>query len=242
MRMIIFQLFGKSNITISYLESEMVNQEIINLNATDGDASSNLTYAIDSISSGKVFSIDSETGVIKNILPLDYELWKSYEFPVIVSDSSNTKVSRILVTVNIIDENDNDPELSQTNYTYLLLMNSEIVGRILALDADSGSNGNLTYTASNEAFLVDERGFISVSNWDLLRYVSTLTLTVTVADNGTPKKRFASTNASVFITITGRQEPTAEKHLYKIDTPENTLAGKFNFSDQCKYLKWTWTC
>lgn len=86
------------------------------VSATDADSSSTLSYNLEYPSS--LFSVDSNTGTIRTITPLDYETSTQHTFTVEVSDGGPTpRIGRALVTVNVLDRSDNVPIFTQRTYS-----------------------------------------------------------------------------------------------------------------------------
>ena len=85
--------------------------------ATDQDSSSanSLTYRLEY--SSIYFTIDSTTGVIRTLRPLDYESVKQYNFTVEVRDGPPTpRIGRAYVIVNVLDRADSVPRFEQRSY------------------------------------------------------------------------------------------------------------------------------
>ena len=111
--------------------------------AVDSDGNS-ISY---SIIGGQGFEIDLFTGIITSTAVLDFESQRSYSFTVEASDT--LFVTRLNVTVNIIDVDDNRPMFRQRVYTVsipeTLAVGSPVV-QVVADDRDSSENAIPIYT------------------------------------------------------------------------------------------------
>lgn len=159
-----------------------------------------------------------------NKVALDYEQQTSLQFIVRVTEINSTVSSTIHVTVNLIDVNDNAPVLAQTDYQVILPMDSTYVVKITATDRDSGRNGQLSYSLNRpEIFTIDSNGYISMRNLSLLKDTNNAFLVVTARDNGFPVRK--SVQATVIITMIGRQEPLLPQLVYEITVNETLPIG-----------------
>lgn len=87
--------------------------------ASDSDDGKNgeVRYSLHG-SGSETFAIDSHTGWITNLVPLDRELIPAYKLTVIASDSGAPSLSsNASVKVTIIDYNDNPPIFTQESYS-----------------------------------------------------------------------------------------------------------------------------
>ncbi|XP_075440227.1 protocadherin-16, partial [Ascaphus truei] len=98
------------------------------------------------------FHIHPDTGVVTTAAPLDYERDPQPRLTVVASDRGQPALSSTaLVTVHLLDVNDNEPIFSNPVYNATL---SEGTARgscflqVSALDADSGSFGAVSYSLS----------------------------------------------------------------------------------------------
>ncbi|VDD80718.1 unnamed protein product [Mesocestoides corti] len=87
---------------------------------------------------------------LRLIQPLDYENVKSYEFVLCVEDNGtpNPLSSRLGIHLDVLDENDNAPTFSKSNY-FIIINESLPRGSVLldlhAQDFDSGQNGYVSF-------------------------------------------------------------------------------------------------
>lgn len=123
--------------------------------ATDADDTRNsqLMYSLDLSDS---FLINSLSGAITVGGELDYETQRSYTLVVTATDGGTpARSSNLILTVDILDQNDNPPSITNPMPTYSIVENigvGALVGVIDATDDDSGGNAELLFaiTAGNE--------------------------------------------------------------------------------------------
>ncbi|XP_025028250.1 protocadherin alpha-5-like, partial [Python bivittatus] len=153
--------FTQPSYTVFVKENNPPGAHIFTISASDPDVAENamITYWIDEklwrLSS--YISVHSESGKLYALQPLDYEELKLLEFQVRAKDAGLPSLcGNATVQVFVMDENDNAPAVSRSaeeNPILLLvpMMPGHIVGKIHALDADSGYNAWLRYELIEES-------------------------------------------------------------------------------------------
>uniref|UniRef100_A0A8C5MAK9 Cadherin domain-containing protein n=1 Tax=Leptobrachium leishanense TaxID=445787 RepID=A0A8C5MAK9_9ANUR len=146
-----FPMFSQDIYKVSISENTPINTSVICVNATDQDEgiNANITYIFDQTPGTNIqaviFSIHPTKGDIKTKKVLDFETTKNYEMSVQAKDGGGL-VTHAKVLIEILDENDNAPEISIT------LLSSPIPedsapGTLIALikvhDYDSEQNGEV---------------------------------------------------------------------------------------------------
>lgn len=106
---------------------------------------------------------------IANDTSLDREWQSTLRFYAVASDlpqgGAEQRSARALVTVNVLDVNDNAPSFSQASYTAVIPENAAVgvsLINLTASDADEGESGRVLYEMIDEGeagglFAVDER-------------------------------------------------------------------------------------
>ena len=114
-----------------------------------------------------MFDVKSSTGRIYVKGVVDYELMSQYSLWIEASQSGTSQASSYAeVVIAIEDENDNKPRFSQTVYNVDIMENSNFGSTVLtvtATDADSGLNGDVTYSLTGKdaaSFRIDDTGTI----------------------------------------------------------------------------------
>ncbi|KAL7843809.1 hypothetical protein AOLI_G00253210 [Acnodon oligacanthus] len=167
--------FSEKRYIVQVPEDLAPNTEILQVTATDQDRGSNAVVHF-SIMSGNTrgqFYIDAQTGKMDLVSQLDYEMNKEYTLRIRAQDGGRPPLSNIsgLVTVQVLDVNDNAPIFVSTPFQATVLENVPIgysVIHIQAVDADSGDNSRLAYrlteTTPNFPFTVNNStGWIIVA-------------------------------------------------------------------------------
>lgn len=191
-------------------------------------------------------------GVISIAQPLDYEQYQLYELTVAVAPMSSPTTSSLIdrcnVFINITDVNDNSPHLIH-NPVYLTIIENLpgpypiVIGRVNAIDVDSGAGGKLTYSiirGNSSAFSVDaSSGQISALMAFDQEVIDEYLLDVMVADSGLLDDLVSminmfiagvprlSTTAQVVVTVSDENDnvPIFDNMHYAFDLVENAAIG-----------------
>ncbi|CAN2391291.1 homophilic cell adhesion via plasma membrane adhesion molecules, partial [Pristimantis euphronides] len=239
-----FPIFTQPVYKVSANENTAVNTTIITVNSTDKDEGVNgrVTYSF-SKTSGNVhrtgaFSIHPVTGDIKTHRKLDFELTQNYELSVQAKDGGGL-VAHCKVLIEVIDENDNAPEISIPSLSTPIPEDSA-PGTIIALikvnDQDSGKNGEV------DCKLIDEVVFnlisSSASYYKVVtagpldrEKVSTYNVTILATDRGTPPLSSRRT-ITLEISDVNDNPPAFKKSTYFAYVQENNLPGASIYSLQ----------
>ncbi|CAK8672419.1 unnamed protein product [Clavelina lepadiformis] len=206
---------------------------IATIQATDADTFPHdlITYSIGDGPYSEHFSIDSQSGVVNVVEPLDYESVQEgrIELDMVASDSVFTSTATLVVYVE--DENDQSPEFIQIHDFNVTenIGGGILVGSVVARDFDSGRNGEVSYyvTSGQEKFvevfqLNEETGEIRTKpgiSPDYERF-NLYDITVTSQDGGSPSR---STSRSLRITVNDVNDnpPKFEKPFYEVTLDEN---------------------
>ncbi|XP_030002144.1 protocadherin alpha-8-like [Sphaeramia orbicularis] len=143
-------VFTKSLYKVRVPENAVKGTVIIKLNATDLDEGINgkIMYSLvkrGNIDPSSMFDLNSETGEITVRDTLDYENTPAYEVRVQAIDQGHSpRTTHAKLLIEIIDVNDNAPEISVTSLMTPVKEDAEL-GTIVALttvtDKDGGNNG-----------------------------------------------------------------------------------------------------
>uniref|UniRef100_A0A671MTR8 Protocadherin-19 n=1 Tax=Sinocyclocheilus anshuiensis TaxID=1608454 RepID=A0A671MTR8_9TELE len=235
-------VFDEPVYTVNVLENSPISTLIIDLNATDPDEGTNgeVVYSFINFVSNltkQMFKIDPRTGVITVNGVLDHEELPVHEIDVQAKDlGPNSIPAHCKVIVNVIDINDNAPEIK------LLSENSEMVevsenaplGYVIALvrvsDNDSGANGKVQCRLQgNVPFRLNEFESFSTLLVDgrLDREQrDTYNLTILAEDSGYPPLR-SSKSFAVKVTDENDNPPYFTKPHYQAMVLENNVPGAF---------------
>ncbi len=208
------------------------------INATDDDhgTNQNILFAIISGDVTNSFSVDELTGMVKLTGELDREAGSNPQMLTIAAiDQGQPQLQDTLViTINILDINDEAPEFKGSPYSFEVSENSKvgtIVGTVVAIDKDEGNGGVVTYylADSSEYFDINNiTGAISTSNPNLDRETqSYYELTVVAVDNPTNESLALNTSVVVNITLLDQNDnsPQWSEPLYSVGILETETAG-----------------
>ncbi|XP_075961283.1 protocadherin Fat 2 [Anarhichas minor] len=211
------------------MEDAAVGTSVVTLTASDKDLGRDgvVRYHIHEGSGLGVFTIDEETGVIRTTEALDRETMPHYWLSVYVTDlGTEPLISWTHVFLEVLDVNDNAPELSQPVYFATVQENLATVRSVVqvsATDVDSSSEGKLSFQ-----ILESHRTFFNVD--PQTGVISTLkaldreskpehSVEVIVSDNGSPSLR---STATVVIRVLDANDnrPKFTDKLFQVQLPE----------------------
>ncbi|XP_075711690.1 protocadherin gamma-B1-like [Rhinoderma darwinii] len=238
-----FPVFSQEVYKVSVEENIPVNTTVITVNATDRDEGVNghITYSFSKTSKNinhNVFSIHPTIGDIKIEKHIDFELTRSYELSVQAKDGGGL-VTHCKVLIEVIDENDNAPEISITSLSTPIPEDSA-VGTMIALievhDKDSGKNGEVDCKLLEEIpfnlVLSSDNYYRIVTTSSVDREkVSSYSITVLATDRGSPPLSSRRT-ITLEISDVNDNPPLFIRNTYVAYVPENNLPGSSIYSIQ----------
>ncbi|XP_063784903.1 protocadherin gamma-B1-like isoform X25 [Pseudophryne corroboree] len=239
-----FPIFAHEVFKVGLNESLPINTTVITVNATDRDEGVNgqITYSF-SKTSGNIhhtgtFSINPISGEIRTNSKLDFELTTNYELSVQAKDGGGL-VAHCKILIEVIDENDNAPEISITSLSSPITEDSApgtMISLIEIHDKDSGNNGQV------DCKLIEEKSFNLIFSSDSYyrivttgymdrEKVSSYNITVLATDRGYPP---LSSRRTIRLEISDVNDnpPIFIKSTYVAYVPENNLPGASIYSVQ----------
>ncbi|XP_015266626.1 PREDICTED: protocadherin gamma-A12-like [Gekko japonicus] len=212
-------LFPQSSYISYLIENNQRGASVFSLKANDPDWEENARIMYSIIKSqmadfplSSLLSINSETGIIYALTAFDYEQFREINFLVKAQDGGSPSLSsNVSVTLFILDQNDNTPEILYPSVptdgstgVELAPHSSEpgyLVTKVVAVDADSGQNAWLSYQLlkATEPGLFSiglHTGEIRTTRFFLDKDALRQSLVVLVKDNGQPPL-----SASVTVTV-----------------------------------------
>ncbi|XP_032989039.1 cadherin EGF LAG seven-pass G-type receptor 3 isoform X1 [Rhinolophus ferrumequinum] len=183
---------------------------VLRVTATDRDKDANglVHYNIISGNSRGHFAIDSLTGEIQVVAPLDFEAEREYALRIRAQDAGRPPLSNNtgLASIQVVDINDHTPIFVSTPFQVSVLENAPLghsVIHIQAVDADHGENARLEYSLTGVApdtpFVINSAtGWVSVSGPLDRESVEHYFFGVEARDHGLPP---LSASASVTVTV-----------------------------------------
>ncbi|XP_060039989.1 protocadherin Fat 4 isoform X2 [Erinaceus europaeus] len=197
--------------------------------ASDPDSGPNsyVEYSLRDSAGGR-FRVGTVDGEVRLTGPLDREGAANYTLTLVATDKGRPALSSsALVSVSVLDVNDNDPVFARAAYhvevSEAALPGSEVL-QVSAGDVDEGANGQVRYSlvaGDAQDFRVDSvTGAVAVARpLDRERTASYL-LTVQASDRGSPP-RAASATATIVLRDENDCTPAFELSPYVLSISEN---------------------
>ncbi|KAE8291286.1 Protocadherin-8 Arcadlin Precursor [Larimichthys crocea] len=224
-------VFSKPVYEVAVVENNAPGAYITTVVARDMDMGSNgkVSYKLaDTYFMGSPIStfvsLDPASGSLYALRSFNYEVMKQLELRITASDGGSPPLSGSAnVYVRIVDQNDNAPLITQpalNNGSAEVLLPRDapsgyVITRVEARDADEGVNSELSYglaTGEPSVFSVNKATGEIYLNQVLSHDVDeTLSVTVTVSDNGRPA--LTSTATLHFLIIAG--SPPSDRTVYQ---------------------------
>ncbi|XP_049442714.1 protocadherin alpha-6-like [Epinephelus fuscoguttatus] len=219
-------------------ENAKIGTSIITLNATDLDAGQNgqVLYSLNKVGRGKetdLFAIDEKTGTVTNKKNIDFEENNAFEIRVQASDGASSPLtSNAKLLIEVLDVNDNAPEISVTSLLNTVKENASI-GTAIALvsvsDKDGGKNAMVNCKISNNVpFKLDSnyKNYYSlVVDGPLDRESSAeYNISITATDEGSPP--LSSTSViNVHVSDVNDNKPLFTENIINVYVKENSPVG-----------------
>ncbi|KYO39147.1 protocadherin alpha 3 precursor isoform B [Alligator mississippiensis] len=230
-------VFDRSTYTVSLLENAALGTLVVRLNASDPDEGSNgeVLYSFSSYTPQKVrqlFSVDPHSGEVRVNGTLDYEEASSYEIYVQATDRGPVSmVGHCKVLVNIVDANDNTPEVVLTSLYSPVPEDARaetVVALMSVMDQDSGLNKQVSLGIPLDMpFKLNsfKNSYTLVTQGKLDRETaSSYNITVTATDSGSPPLSSRKV-IQVDISDINDNPPQFEGPAYSVYIPENNPLG-----------------
>uniref|UniRef100_A0A8C4SH87 Cadherin domain-containing protein n=1 Tax=Erpetoichthys calabaricus TaxID=27687 RepID=A0A8C4SH87_ERPCA len=244
-------VFTQSLYKASVYENTPEKTVIMRLNATDADEGLNgeVKYLFSKMSPKTIFDtfdIDSRTGEIYLRGTLDFEETNTYEFHVQAEDRGQIPmVAHCKVIVEVIDVNDNAPEITVSSLTSTVMENTQtdsLPGTVIAIinvqDKDSGRNGQvICFIDNNIPFKLKSslNNFYSLETDGILDREKTpqYNITIVATDQGEPS---LSATYAILLAVSDVNDnpPRFEQQRYTTYIMENNSPGSSFFSLHAK--------
>ena len=233
-------VFTQDIFYFSFRENMPVGSFIGIVSAVDFDAGSTslseIGYSIRANTPGQqgTFTINLVNGTIRSNATFDREQFDHYNLTVLAQDGGVPPLSSTArVVVTILDDNDNRPEFSETEYLVTIQEDTAVnvsIVELSASDNDVDLNGQITY------FIVsgNEDGHFSIDTDGMLYVISSLDreqrsefmLQVSASDNGVPSLA-SNTTVSIEITDANDSPPQFVSPIVFASILENSPEGYF---------------
>ncbi|KAM3612677.1 uncharacterized protein V6R79_012602 [Siganus canaliculatus] len=237
--------FSKSLYKVSASENAAGGTVVIRLNATDLDEGMNgkIVYSFikrGNIDPSNIFELNSETGEITVKGTLDYEETPAYEVRVQAMDQgASPRSAHAKLLIEIIDVNDNAPEISVTSLMTPVKEDAElgtIVALVTVIDNDAGNNGvtNCKVVGSVPFKLQSnyKNDYSLVVDGDLDRESTSLyNVTITATDEGSPPLSSVRV-ITVHVSDVNDNAPRFTEPVINVYVKENSPVGSVIYTIQ----------
>ncbi|XP_054378548.2 protocadherin-15 isoform X2 [Pongo abelii] len=182
-----------------------------------------------------VFTV-TQTGITRYLTllqPVDREEQQTYTFSITAFDGVQES-EPVIVNIQVMDANDNTPtfpEISYDVYVYTDMRPGDNVIQLTAVDADEGSNGEITYEilvgAQGDFIINKTTGLITIAPGVEMIVGRTYALTVQAADNAPPAERRHSI-CTVYIEVlppNNQSPPRFPQLMYSLEISEAMRVG-----------------
>ena len=229
--------FRRSELSYFIMEDRSVGSVIATVTA---DGNTSLSYSILAgdaplTNNPPHFAID-DNGRISVTSPLDREAIETYFLTVLAAtESTPALVASCVVTVQVMDVNDNAPQFESDPYTVRVAENNgvgERVIQVIAHDADAGANANVTFELDAESrhladvFLLDPRtGWITTQVSLDREQVPSYAISVVARDHGAGVQRSDVTRVFVNVMDVNDEAPVFVQDVYEAEVAEDASLG-----------------
>ncbi|KAM3613136.1 uncharacterized protein V6R79_021134 [Siganus canaliculatus] len=231
-------VFSSTLYKVKTFENTPIGTAIFALNATDADDGTNseIIYSFRNKDRDHIldlFNIDPDTGIISVKGKIDYEEKKAFEIRAEARDKGQPPMSaHSKVLVEIIDVNDNTPEITVTSLLNTVNEDAAVgtaIALVSVLDRDSGKNGDVKCEILNKVpFKLDtnyKNYFSLVVDGDLDREVTAkYNVTISATDEGSPPLSNISVIV-VHVSDVNDNAPHFPEPFINIYVKENSIVG-----------------
>uniref|UniRef100_A0A672YM62 Protocadherin alpha-8-like n=1 Tax=Sphaeramia orbicularis TaxID=375764 RepID=A0A672YM62_9TELE len=231
-------VFSQTLYKASVYENVKIGTSIITLNATDLDEGSNgqVFYSFSEVGRGKqtdIFEIDEKSGTVTNKKNIDFEQNTAFEIRVQASDgASSPKTSHAKLLIEVLDVNDNAPEISVTSLLNTVKEDASIgtaIALVSVFDKDGGKNGMVhSKIANNVPFKLEtnyKNYYSLVVDGPLDKeFTPQYNISITATDEGSPA--LSSTSViTVHISDVNDNKPLFTDNIINVYVKENSPVG-----------------
>ncbi len=192
--MILTSTFSHETLTGSSIDTQLIR--VYTIDADEG-LNGDVFYSIESGNDEGRFNIDDATGQITLARNIDREVKSMYKLVIVAHDAAvkGRLSSTTTLTIDVLDENDNAPEFTQTNSQIFVNETTQVgkeLMRFRATDADLGANSQITFSISSgnrrDAFHIDSiTGSLFLHKSLDYEDTTSYSLNITASDGGNPR-------------------------------------------------------
>ncbi|XP_053179575.1 protocadherin alpha-3-like [Scomber japonicus] len=231
-------VFSSTLYKIRLLENIPIGTAVITLNATDADEGPNseIIFSLRSKDQDHIldtFKIDPDTGIISVKGQIDYEEKKAFEIRAEARDKGQPPMSaHSKVLVEVIDVNDNAPEITVTSLLSTVNEDAGLgtaIALVSVLDRDSGKNGEVKCEILNNVPFKLESNyknyFSLVVDGHIDREITPqYNVTISATDEGTPPLSNISV-ITVHVSDVNDNAPHFPERVINVYVKENSKVG-----------------
>ncbi|EDL76398.1 rCG49295, isoform CRA_ah [Rattus norvegicus] len=228
-------VFSQSTYKVSLRENMPSGTSVLTVMATDPDEGVNaeITYSFKSLGEDirSKFILDHQSGEIKSKGPIDFEARRTYTMNIEAKDGGGM-ATECKVVIEILDENDNAPEVVFTSVSNSITEDAE-PGTVVALfktyDKDAEENGRVScFVKETVPFRIES----SASNYYKLvtdgildrEQTPEYNVTIVATDKGKPSLS-SSTSVTLHVGDVNDNAPVFHQASYLIQVAENNPPG-----------------
>ncbi|XP_012907856.2 LOW QUALITY PROTEIN: protocadherin beta-15 [Mustela putorius furo] len=222
--------FAKILYQVQVPENSPIGMLVVKVSAIDLDTGTNgeisYSYFYNSQEISTTFELNSLSGEVLLIKKLDFETISSYELEIEASDGGGLS-GRCSVSIEVVDVNDNFPEITISSLTSPIPENSPEteVALFRIRDRDTGDNGRMTCSIQDDLPFVlkpsEENFYTLVTNGALDRESQAeYNITITVTDLGNPRLK-TQHNLTVTVSDVNDNAPAFSQTTYTLRVREN---------------------
>uniref|UniRef100_A0A8C1MAR4 Protocadherin-16 n=1 Tax=Cyprinus carpio TaxID=7962 RepID=A0A8C1MAR4_CYPCA len=213
---------------VSVMEDQPVGFVVVYVMAVDADQGENgrVTYRIQSGNTRGKFSLNSDTGSLSILRPVDREEQDLYNLTIVAEDHGlQQHSSSQLLSIQVIDVNDEAPTFEESEYEAFIAENQPAGTTVLvvsASDLDQGTNGIVTYgrIVGDDFSVHPVTGVITTTKALDREAQGVYAVTVYARDGGSPPN-FAKTTVRITVLDENDNRPAFGRVYYSLEVPEN---------------------
>ncbi|KAM9357309.1 LOW QUALITY PROTEIN: uncharacterized protein ABDE67_004875 [Symphorus nematophorus] len=231
-------VFSSTLYKVQIVENTPIGTAVFTLNATDADEGTNseIVYSLrnkDQDHILDIFNIDPDAGIISVKGKIDYEERKAFEIRAEARDKGQPPMSaHCKVLVEVIDVNDNAPEVTVTSLLSTVNEDAAVgtaIALVSVLDKDSGKNGEVKCEILNTVPFKLETNYKNyyslVVDGHLDREVTPqYNITISATDEGSPPLS-NTTVITVYVFDINDNAPHFTEPLINVYVKENSKVG-----------------
>ncbi|XP_012996335.1 protocadherin gamma-B4 isoform X15 [Cavia porcellus] len=226
-------VFSQDIYRVSLPENVYPGTTVLQVTATDQDEGVNaeITFSFSEASQITMFDLNSNTGEVTTLNTLDFEEVKEYSIILEARDGGGM-IAQCTVEIEILDENDNVPQVIFQSLPNLIMEDAELGTHIALLkirDKDSGHNGEVICKLEGEVpfkILTSSRNTYKLVTDGLLDREENpeYNITITATDRGKPPLS-SSSSITLHIGDVNDNAPVFKQAFYVVHIAENNPPG-----------------